>query len=181
MVDLLQIRSSCEALPTLTRSIYNELAACSTSFGMNISVPMFEYYTAVLVYYRLMLIDKKEGRTLQEEDQTLHLLEDAMLHIPAPLAVWLDGLGQIETTDQGRIAFLTYVRRNLQGHFGQIDEANHTIYETQPCMYVLTERFRREVDAYVQHGELREWNLPALMLNNFGDHTPVLTSLVTQS
>lgn len=85
------------------------------------------------------------------------------MYIPITLAVRLNGLGQLESTDQGQIAFMSFTRPNEDGHFGVVDENTHTVYETQPCPYVSTRRILREIAQYNDPADHEfMWDIDAL-------------------
>lgn len=129
-IEVLKHEITAEELPQVLLTIYRDLSGCSRTFSRQIGASHIEYYAAIVFNRRLAEIRCKKGIATIEDQRQLALLEPIKLHVPAILADWLNGLGNISSDDQGEIELLTRQRLNNLEHYGKIDAH---IYQNHQC------------------------------------------------
>lgn len=158
--ELTEIGISAECLPTLLEAGYNEASASDKGFYQHVSPSMFEYYCYILYHQRILELRHKKGEIEVYEMATLSQLDDLNLIVSAFYSPWLDGIGDLELRDQGRIQLILPTRPNPHGAYGIIQANNHCSYETRPAPRIPTLRIRADIEYTLANGPV-EWNLPA--------------------
>lgn len=168
-----KVYSGCTVLPLVCDETYQHISTVSPSFAKTTPRGAYDYYVAVQVYYRLMLLHHKNGGSLTlGELNFIEHMEQAQYTVPKSISLFLSGLGNTKAPKSREIQFGFLKPRliaqafrvrdynvNIPGFFGPILE-NLGLYSGYPCLAVYILKILHDLYRTENQQHPAQWDLP---------------------
>lgn len=164
MPNIEYVYSSACLLPLVVQTMHVRFCARSAGYARRVSHSAFSYYCAVLVWYRMLSLQRMNGFHLSaDEERFVEQVPTLLLEAPLLLAHYLSGYGNTRVPSGREIRFRMLDRRYVRcqagsvGWFGQVDEATQPLYQNYPCLAVYATKVLVDVDP---NDDAPYWDLP---------------------
>lgn len=169
-----KIYPTCTNLPELMEQSYTKVVSVSPSFGKTVPRSAYDYYIAVIVYYRMLLLHQKNSGDLTiGELNFLAQMENAIYTVPKSVSLYLSGIGSTKapksrylefaldkpTLKGGSIHFGENGEINIPGYFGPIIE-NLGFYASYPSTGVYAQAIAMDLLRTRIRDRPSSWDLP---------------------
>lgn len=162
-----------EGLVGLIDRCYDALNVSDPTFTKYISRSMFSYYIWQHVYVRIIEIKKHTGDETHDENRYYEFMKNRNYPVPEPIEEYLKSVGTTKdhTGIEYRMVFPAWP--NDDGHFGQIDEDTHFLYESMAAPIVTSGRMVADLEYTMNPNVNRTWDLdPTIAPNDMNAGLP---------
>lgn len=149
-----------------TENEYNQLVAINPIFGSRVSLSMYTYYAAVMLFAKQVYHLSDTNRDLNDWNVSLKQILPHELALPPAMRVYLSCLGKV-LDSSGREWMLDIplysAKRiaSIKGWFGEVNEENFITYQTSlspaVCLMRVAYDYAKTSFATIPH----VWNIPA--------------------
>lgn len=173
VADRQKIYSGCEIFPQLCEQTYIKASCLSPSYGKTVPRSAHDYFLGVLVNYRLLQLEKLNGRQLSyEEDQFLDQIQSSSFTVPKSFSMYLSGFGNTKIPKGRELEFKMHhptllacevVDGNdswrIPGYFGSMETAMGQ-YAAYPATGIMAQRILEDLRKTANHQLPANWDLP---------------------
>lgn len=169
-----KIYPTCTNLPELMEQSYTKIVSVSPSFGKTVPRSAYDYYIAIIVYYRMLLLHQKNSGDLTiGELNFLAQMENSTYTVPKSVSLYLSGMGSTKapksrylefaldkpTLKGGIIQFGENGEINIPGYFGPIMD-NLGSYASYPSTGVFAQAIAMDMLRTRYRDRPTSWDLP---------------------
>lgn len=162
----LRFELTYDALPSLIRSVHQELVARDINVMKTLPESMFAHYMITVFWARLCAIRYEHGEAINAtEHSLLEATAGGNYVVPSTLQTYLDGIGDLVDKEGNEwkhmVATIPSDIRvaGVQGWFGRVTADSHHLYGSLPCPGVSAYRMVQDITYNTVHTP-QEWDLP---------------------